>query len=838
VCADVANEIQEDRVNSEPLENKNTYESDDSSSSDDDSNKLNLFNLGPLNYSTDLTSVDSDGEVTFDQIATMSFSQSRLWFPFKLLDDPTTYNCTTSYRLCGVLDVERLEAALQCIVRKHQVFRTCFYTDHSSGNAMQAISSISPFELKIVRNADKELQVDHEADLISNHVFNLEEGDSFIATLLEHADQVHTIIFGYHHIALDGVSWQQFLQELERFYIDPSKSLHQPYDYIDFSMKQRVEANSSGTLKKRNFWKDYFAELPLPIPLFPFAKAGSRKALQRYEVTEYFVELDQALVARIKDMATANHCTTFHYYLAALQVMLCKLLGIENVCIGITDANRTDQNFMNTIGLMLDSLPLWFRLQSDMESFKDRLLNTRDTTYTALANSGVPLDTILDDAGVETSSTNLPLFQVLVNYRMGAIKHKTLGNDIALEFLAYEDARHPFDYILTVDEDEGRGGLTLSMQNYLYDQTAGNLFLRIYINLLDTFSRASDLLIKEPPILPTVLRQEALDLGRGETSSIARPSTLPAQVDKMISKFSGDIAIKDGSRSLSYREMSAMIHTIAMSLRQKGVTVNQRVGVFGGPSVDVVLSLLALLRLGAVYVPLDERNSDERITSMILDAKLQAIIHSEPAAQRVSAIISHTSPVGMVVVPSKPNPNFEDVEDLSSHNALAMIMFTSGSTGKPKGIMLKHQNLWTHVQAATSAMRLGRETVLHQSALGYDASLAQIFYALANGGTLVVSDNRQEMSEIAALMTRENVSLTLMAPSEYAVLFQYGATSLRRCSSWRVAMCGGEAFPPRLRLSFRDLSMCDLTVWNAYGKSSYHDHLCIKLIKDLFIRTN
>ncbi|KAK7749846.1 putative Hybrid PKS-NRPS biosynthetic cluster [Cytospora paraplurivora] len=817
------------------IDNGDTESAIGAASSTDESLDAKV-NLVTDSESTESSWDENDDMDLYDEVFRMSFSQARMWLPFLLLEDKTTYNCTTSYRLRGPLDIARFEAALVAVARKHQAFRTCFYTDALSGEPMQAVASSSNFQLKKLITPDDKADVDIETALISGHVFDLENGDVFRATLLSHSADYHTIVFGYHHIILDGVSWQNVLQEVERAYVQSAIMPTLPQvDYVDFTVKQRASLDSQDVRNKRDFWKRSFdGKPPNDMPLLPFAKVKARAPLAKYQVTEYQVMLDKSLVEKIKEAATGFKSTSFHFYLAVLQVMLQRQLNMDELCIGITDANRSDPAFMDTVGLLLDSLPLILRSRpeadTDTETFGQRLRRTRDVVYSAVSNSGVPLDVILDDVGVESSASTLPLFQALVNYRMGALKQKTIG-DVGLEYLSYQDARHPFDFILTIDEEKDWGALTLSMQDYLYDRAAADTFMEIYIYLLQAFSSMPFAKVDAYDNFPNDLPTKGLQLGRGPNlgSSWSR-RTLTARVDQMAREFPEDVAIREGLATYTYRDLSLLVNKIAAALVNRGAGPGTRVGVFSGPSASAVFSLLAILRIGAVYVPLDERNSDERLASIVADsAVVVVVVSNEENKTRIPRISSNTAVASLIRIldimtilnmgATQDDRHGQDViiDDRSRWEDLALIMFTSGTTGKPKGIMLTHGNMATHITAAAERMCLGRETVLSQSALGYDASLAQIFYALAGGGTLVISSNRREMSEVAALMRDEHVSLTLMAPSEYAALFQYGNEVLLACHSWRVAMVGGETFPPRLRLSFRSLQIRDLKDFNAYG---------------------
>lgn len=782
-----------------------------------------------------LPAADSDDSTQYDyeQVALMSYPQARMWFPFLLLEDKTTYNCTTSYTLRGPLDVQRYEDALHSVIYKHQVLRTYFFTDATTGKPMQAVGTASPFKLKKVSdsagsghaNSDSAIAV--ETEMVAQHVYDLESADVFIATLICHTPEHHTLIYGYHHIIIDGVSWQLFLQDVERFYVKPvTKPAPQPVDYVDFAVKQRAELHLAAAQNKRAFWKETFSHLPSTIPLFPFASVKTRRPLQQYGNREHQVEIDKETVQRIKAVSSEHQSTPFHFYVAALQVMLHRLLGVDEVCIGITDANRTDPAFMGTVGLLLDSLPLWSRELHGSQMFCDRLQGTRNSIYGALGNSGVPLEVILEDIGVENSASHMPLFQITVNYRMNALGQESIGDDVKLDYLAYEDARHPFDLNLNIDEKDGRAWVTLSAQEYLYDDAAASLLVDTYLHLLEAFSTAPLSTLDKPGLYSQAQISDAIELGIGPEFPIQPQEvgeTLPALAHSMCHRYGNQVAVTDASRSYTYQELLARSNCIATALQQKGVTKGTRVGLLGQQqSANSIFSLLAILKTGAVYVPLDERNSDERLAAIVAESESRVIVCDKGTKDRVpnlfpGSVASATDVEVLDLSTVEVSDRASAYQDKSGPDDLAFIMFTSGSTGKPKGIMLSHANWVTHVRAAITRMNLGREVVLQQSALGYDTSLAQISYALANGGRLVMSSNRGEMDAMARLMRDEGITLTLMSPSEYAMLLQYGHGDLAGCTAWRVAMSAGEAFPPRLRPRFRELGLAGLGVWNAYG---------------------
>lgn len=777
-------------------------------------------------YATPLTtaSEDSDEDISsklttalYQQVEKMSYSQSRLWFPYLYLEDQTAYNCTTSYKLNGSLNIARFERSLGLVTQRHQAFRMSFFTDPATGQAMQAVARSPRFVLNKVSSANTSEDVDRETKKIADHIYDLQTGDTFIATLLTHTPETHTIVFGYHHIIIDAVSWQLFLQDLEKFYSPRTPTLAAPSQYLDFAIKQRRMMETGGAQDKRNYWKSEFAVLPPPLPLFPFARVATRKTLSRYDTLEYVVFLDKSLVAKIKKASSAAKTTNFHFYLSVLQVLLYRFLDIDDVCIGIADAGRTDQAFMDTVGFLLDSLPLRFNIKKN-QPFNETLRNTRSKVYSALGHSGVPFDTMLKDLNVPGSATDSPLFQILVNYRMGALKQKTIG-DVALDFLAYEDARHPFDFILSIDEmDDGAGALSLSMQEYLYNREGGDLLLATYIHLLEAFASNSAMQLDDCPLFDQNQMDSAITLGTGPQVSHDWPETLSLRVDSLVQDQPDAIAVRDlTGDSMTYLQMFERTNAIALTLQEAGATQGSHVAALFEPSADVVCSLLAIMRVGAVYIPLDVRNSNERLNSVVADSKAAIVLCHSMTSDRVQGLDVSTAKT--VDISSVAAATKTIVANQSSGSGLAFIMFTSGTTGKPKGIMLDHSSVLTHFVAIAERLSLepGKEKVLQQSAFGYDASLWQIFSALSTGGTVVMSSNRGDMAELAALMLKEEITVCLLTPSEYSVLFQYGRESLAQCTSWRVAMSGGEAFASHLKGKFEDLRLPNLTLYNIYG---------------------
>jgi len=293
----------------------------------------------------------------------------------------------------------------------------------------------------------------------------------------------------------------------------------------------------------------------------------------------------------------------------------------------------------------------------------------------------------------------------------------------------------------------------------------------------------------------------------------------------MIQTHSHRPALKDGlGNDWTYAEMGARIDTIAAALQSAGAGPDQVVAVFQDPTADWICSLLAILRVGATYVPLDLRNSVARLSTIVNSAKPVLIVTDASTASKTKLIgAEQLREVNVSDLSQNVNnkPASSRPPNLARPDSTAIVLFTSGSTGKPKGVVIKHSNLRAECEAYSSFCDLPsmNAMVLQQSIFSFDFSIEQTFAALADGGCLYVvpADKRGDPREIASLMAAHGVTYTSGTPSEYELLFKHARGTLAECTSWRCAFGGGEYMSPGLVREFAGLRLPNLRLFNNYG---------------------
>ncbi|KAF5603867.1 polyketide synthase [Fusarium pseudocircinatum] len=807
ICADAANKYLSAKMQESKSETGDASKSDSAAngsatgtSSDGSSSPVRSGHATPPSTVGETEHQEEvNQEKELERVEKLSYAQSRLWFLSQFSKDDTSYNCVYVYKVAGTIQIPRLKRAVSTVANHHDSLRTCFFTRPGSGEPVQALLASARDCFKHVKDEDSHA-LEHETENWRNHAWQLSDGDVLRVILVTHGPDNHSLIIAYHHIAMDGMSMHLFLRDLNAVYMG-HKLDSSPKQYMDISVEERRTIESGQMDDRISYWTKLHSPPADTLPLFPFARVKARPIPKTYRNVESLVDIGSELSDQIKRASQSLRITPFYFYLAALQTLFNKLLGVEDICIGVTDANRGESS-LQTIGFFLNLLPLRFNVQKSAK-LSDLVTKTAQNYRSAQANMGVPFDVILDKANVPRESTSTPLFQVAMNYRQGNFSKIPLGGS-NLEFKDGFDAQSPYDLAFSVTPNNDTTYVQVVAREDLYTREGTDTLLSAYLALLHDASRDVSKTMETINLYDQSRIDKALSLGYGDVVNYKWPSTLTEKVDEAIKRNPHDVAVKDGTGQLTYGELTVKVNNLASAI-QSQLRPGSTVAVLCEPTACWVISMLAIIRSGCIYVPLDGKLPDERL-KVILDAVAPGLMLCEDYTKQRAHDISAGGPI-LSVTGIHGTVETTTAANLERVNETTFILFTSGSTGTPKGIRLSSRGIINYVATKSSKLSLGREVILQQSALGFDMSLAQAFLALALGGTLVItpSVSRGDPLALGKLMADEGVTLTLGTPTEYLMLIRHGGQTVKAMNSWRNATSGGEAITAQLKDSFRSL---------------------------------
>ncbi|KAF4502344.1 Nonribosomal peptide synthetase 14 [Fusarium agapanthi] len=771
----------------------------------------------------------------------MTFGQRRFWFLSHYIEDPTTFNIAYKFRLTGRIRIDDLAKAVESVAQRHEALRTRFFwSNDDTRTPIQGILAKSFVRLETA-TIDSEDQATKELDAMRDHKWDLGDWAQLRVKLLSLSDTQHFLLMGTHHISMDGHSMNMLMLDINRVYSNRGRALAPLPDSSQARAfgEQQLLAQRRGKLEPA---VDYFrytlqsVDLSRPIELLSFARSQVRHQLQAYNTHIARTRIDAQTVVKLKQLTRSNKATSFHGYLAILQALLFRLLPAEttdNLVIGMADANRLDSKFMGSIGNFLNVLPLVFD-RDGSQTFGQAVEETRKKVYSALEHSALPFDLLLDELAVPRSNAYPPVFQVLMDYKLFTKEQQEMPwARCKVGEHQWHAARGPYDIALEI-VDDGEGALmALHMQEALYGKEATELFLRSYVNILKQVVEQGGDKMKLDKLdkWDKADVKQALELGKGADMPLEWPATIAHRLDQVIAEHPDSLAVKDGfGRAYTYAALNERVSSIAHALLERLLDQSNEqsvVGVFQTPSADWIASMIAILRIGAIYLPLDQKVSIPRLTSYVKAAR-PAVVLSDNETVRLTPDIGVRDGDSIAVInisdlPLKPKDGTQRIPTTARQDSIAYIIFTSGSTGEPKGIAVRHAGIRAMVEGFVrewDIATLGR-VLLQQFAFTSDGSLKQIFSAIATGGCLVVApaDARGDPSELTRLMVEHGVTMTVATPSEYSMWFRFAPDGLRRCNSWTSAWFGGERSPQSLLDSFRNLSsvLPNLCFYTTYG---------------------
>jgi amino acid adenylation domain-containing protein len=722
----------------------------------------------------------------------LSFAQERMWFLDRLLPGSPLYNIGYRVRLRGAVDPEALRSALEGLLHRHEALRTVF--PEREGRPLQVVTEPAPFvlplaDLSVLLAELAQDQVERMAEEESRRPFDLAAGPLFRAALVRVADAEWTLLLALHHVVADGWSMEILFRELAHLYaahVDERAPALPPLavQYPDFAVWQRERLTGPRLQRQIAWWRERLAGAPVlelpadrPRPATPSGRGGQ---------VEFRIDADTARA--VDALARAEGATRFAVLLGAFQLLLSRWSGQDDVVVGSPVAGRGRPETEGMVGLFVNTLALRTDLSGD-PAFRQVVRRARKGVAGALAHQDVPFERLVDELRVERSISRHPVFQVSFAVEQPTEVLPPLG-PVEARLDPVDTGTAKFD--LTVQLEPSGDGLVGGIEY------AADLFDAATARRMgDHFTALLASLVADPdrPLsrLPGLLRGEERRRVLEEWSGSDAPY-LPRPVHELVAEQAARTpdapALAFHGRTLSYREMDEAANRLAHHLAARGVGAESIVAIVAEKEPETVIAMLAALKAGGAYLPLDPANPAERLRYMLDDAGARLLVANgalpaELHGDGLPPVVDLRAEADAIAARPETAPPV-----IVHPEQLAYVIYTSGSTGRPKGVAEPHTGLPNLAWAHRTRMGVGpADRLLQLASFSFDVAVMDVFATFLVGGTLVMAAREDLLpgAPLVATLRRERISVLLAPPSLLPLLHPAELPDLR------VLNVGGEA---------------------------------------------
>ncbi|MEM9135971.1 MAG: amino acid adenylation domain-containing protein [Cyanobacteria bacterium P01_F01_bin.42] len=759
--------------------------------------------------SRDSTQIEIE-KVDRSQPLRLSHAQYRQWILAQLEPDSPFYWITATVKLTGSLSIDTLRDSLKLLSDRHDVLRTQFEEVDGQPTAVVLPDLGSTHKLLYVNEeAPRSLRLD-QAPLWRVHLEH-ESGN-------EALDSQLTLTL--HHIISDGWSIGLIVRDLSEIYQalneERSPSLPEPsIQYVDYAHYQRQWLESETAAQQLEYWKTQLADAPTQLEL---PTDYSRPVTQTTGGETHHFEIPSELAHSLEHLSRQQSVTLFMTLLGAFKVLLYRYSQQSDLLVGTPIANRQHPEFEGLMGLFVNTLVLRTNLE-DNPSFTALLEQIRNTALDAYANQDVPFDQVIDALEIDRSASQTPLFQVMFVLQNAPLTYSSpSGLNWEAVSLQGETAKFDLTLSMTPEKDRIRGGF--EYRSDLFDSATIERMAGHFIQILEAIAQQPQQRVSNLNLLTPAEKQQLQTWQNPHPNIVSAGLTIPQAWTQQVEANPEAIALVYKNQRFTYETLERQSSRLANVLIERGVTLESSVGIWVQRDPHSIVAMLAILKAGGHYVPLDPSYPEPRLQQMIQETKMELLLTTCEHAVVPASLSCETLWVGDSAIASHSSTS--PIVAISS-DTLAYILYTSGSTGIPKGVSIPHSGVVRLVKETNYVSLDCNEVILQAAPLTFDASTFEIWGALLNGGRVVLSPQAQpNLSELAELIQSKEITTLWLTAGLFRLMVEEQPEAL---FTVRQLLAGGDVLSvPHIKTALEQ--MMPGRVINGYGPTENTTFSC------------
>lgn len=727
-------------------------------------------------------------------------AQQRVYFLHQMEPDQLAQNMFGQISIIGQYDEQALISSLQQVMQRHEAFRT--YFDISDGEIVQKLENEIDINIHVRTMSLDEF--DAYADRFVKP-FRLEQAPLVRAELIKIDNGQAELLIDMHHIISDGYSINILTNELLALYHQkPLPDIE--FEYKDFAEWQNQWLNEDAMKQQETYWLEQFQE---EIPVLQLPTDGSKAAERSSDGQRVTCSLQPDVIRSLQDLAQKAGTTLYTVLLAAYKVLLHKYTGQEDIVVGTPASGRNHPDVENIIGIFIQTIGIRTKPLANRK-FTDYLEEVKRQTLDAFENQDYPFDRLVEKLNVQRETTGKSLFNtmfVFQNIEFYEIRH----DECTFKVKERNPGVSLYDLMLTVEDAGQQIEMHFDFKPGQFEKDTIEQITRHYVSILKSLVKQPEMTLSSVPMLSETERYQLLTEFNDTKTPYPHNETVSRWFENQANLRPDHEAVIFGNERYTYRQLNERANQLARTLRTIGIQADQFVAIISPHCIELIVGILAVLKSGCAYVPIDPEYPEGRIHYMLSDSKAEIVL----THRSLQVQLPYDGDVVLLDEENSYHADRSNLELFSDAHDLAYMIYTSGSTGNPKGVLIEHQGMANYIWWAKEVYVRGEKTNFPlYSSISFDLTVTSIFTPLVTGNTIIVYDGEDKSAVLSAIMQDSRIDMIKLTPAHLHVIKEMNIASH---TTIRKMIVGGENFSTRLAKSVSKQFKGRLDIFNEYG---------------------
>ena len=734
-----------------------------------------------------------------------SSAQKRIYFASSIAGEQNVlYNIPGGIILDGEIDYKKLEECFKTLINRHESLRT--YFELKDNNVVQKIAKDISFKLEVIKNQKNDDLNSIFVDFVKP--FDLSKAPLFRAKLICFTNKTQALLVDMHHIISDGTSMSILIDELCKLYnneVLPELNI----TYKDFASFERKRLNLGDLKEAEEYWVNQFKD---EIPVLNLPTKTARPAVQTFDGKKIYSSINMETANKIEQLAKDLGITPYMVMLGAYYILLSKYTSGDDIVVGTPVVGRDIADTYNIIGMFVNTLAIREKVESKL-TFKEFLSSLKQNLLNSYKYQAYPFDELVNKLDIKRDTSRNPLFDTMFTYQNNGYTPLHF-NGISSEYYVPDAGISKFDLSLEVIPNETGAQISFEYASKLFDEEFIKAMSNHYLNILDTILENIEIKISDIDMLSPEEKNRILFDFNNTKMDYPKDKTIIQLFEEQVEKTPDNVAVVFEDKKLTYRELNEKANSLAHYLKHSYVKKGDNVPILMNRSIELMISMLASIKCGGVYLPISPETPVERINYILQNSNANIVI-----TKPTQTLVSNTNIKTI-------NIEEFDYTKYSYKNLcleikptdLLYTIYTSGSTGDPKGVKVCHKNLINFVYSFNKLYGniTSTDKLLASTSISFDVSIFELFMPLLNGSSLYLYDEPSinDIFKYCKAITKNKITFAYIPPNileeVYNILSNYSYISLNKL------LLGVEPIKSSIIKKYYSLNP-NLKIINAYG---------------------